>query len=654
MPMNRFPNASGALPLHEEQCRGRWFFLAAILLTATAVRFWNLDTPSQWLDEILVSMAAKYPVETIIRRSLTQDFHPPFFYLLTKIAMLGGTSDMALRLPQALFGVAGVWAAWRLGREMVSEGAGLATAAVVAVLPWHVLLSRQVRPYSIIFFFSCLTILFLFRAIRHGRRRDIILAGLSLWPMVMVHYSALLAVGGSGCVLIAAVLARRLPFGSLLLFGMFCVVPVAVISPFLRASLGHEPDVTGAMARWDILLLSLTRLSQLLFREDVIPMRLLLAGTALFGAWRLFAQNRLGGLLSLGYVAFPILALIAARYSTYYNPWHLMFMLPVGALWLGTALSSPASGRFGGWAAVAVCVLGLTYFFGAGQPFYYYEASHQGESKPWARAVLARHQPGNLYIITNPVTTNSLNWYVDQYAQPNPLRAQSLGPDVPVAPVQVITDGPLGLLGASAAEAVRTLSPAPVAYNFLIAEPEGRSNAKLQAMFGLHWQIPRHPVETIGTLPWKTRVTMQPQDFYSRVWSMENLTCLSVLEYSVIATANNQPGFAQFRYENQAGPGPQTITVDFGFDNRMAGNTFRVSWRFDGEGWARGFESIGPDPRGYDKMTMQRDKPYHTLDLRFELLCGTTSPAFPGENLDTLRFIDFKVRAESGDTGEAE
>ena len=126
--MTSFSNASGALPLHE--CRGRWF-LAAILLTATTVRFWNLDTPSQWLDEILVSMAARYPVETIIRRSLSQDFHPPFFYLLTKLALLGGASDMALRLPHALFGVAGVWTAWRLGREMVSEGAGLATTR------WH-------------------------------------------------------------------------------------------------------------------------------------------------------------------------------------------------------------------------------------------------------------------------------------------------------------------------------------------------------------------------------------------------------------------------------------------------------------------------------------------------------------------------------------
>ena len=68
---------------------------------------------------------------------------------------------LALRLPSALAGVATIYALYRLGAELFSRRLGLLAAALLAVSPWHIYLSRLPKRPILTPLFMTLALLFL-------------------------------------------------------------------------------------------------------------------------------------------------------------------------------------------------------------------------------------------------------------------------------------------------------------------------------------------------------------------------------------------------------------------------------------------------------------------------------------------------------------
>ncbi len=584
--------------------------LWAILAVAAALRLWRLEIPSLWFDEILVAMVAKLPVATIVHRSLTEDFHPPLFYLLAKAVGEVGLSEAVLRLPLVVFGVAGVWLSWRAGRELLSERAGLLLAAVVTLQPWHLLLSRQLRPYAVIFFFSLLAFLFLYRALRDGRRRDFVLAAFSLWPPLLLHFSGLLVMGGAGLLTLCAWARGRATRSNVAWFSLTCLGAVALALPFLWMLFTRESAISGAQGYGTVARVCLDKLKELLTRENFPDVRLGLAALSLWGWIGLLRTNRLLALTSLGWFVFPLAALVAARYSTYFNPWHLMFLLPVLLLWQTHGIRMLVGDRALPWCALALLGAGLGVYVTSGEKHYYSGDSHNGEYRQQAQALLGSGSSATVFVYPESGILSPLNWYLDQFAQPNPVRAQRLGPQDATARVAVPGTG----------------------------QPE--------------WSIARTPVIPMESLPYRHRVTSRPEDLLAQVNRLEYLACQPVLEEILIATQAGRTGFAEFVFE--AGPAllaapEKLVIVHFGYSNRLPGNRFAVSCRFDGEPWAAAFESLGPDTRGHDKLELRRAEPFERLTVRLELLRDGRSPAFTGEDLEAVRFLDFKieVRAEN-------
>ena len=517
--------------------------------------------------------------------------------------MAAGSSDFVLRLPQVAFGLAGVWFAWRAGREMLSEGSGLLLAAFTAVQPWHVLLSRQLRPYSIVFLFSFMSFFFLWRAIKGGRAKDFFWAGLALWPPVLLHFSGLLAVGGAGLVVLCAFARGRVTFSRLLLFSLVACAAMACVSPFLAALFERERTVTGIAGYPGVANATVDRLGELLFREALSPVRLCLAGLVGAGVLALFKRDRMLGALSLGWFLFPLLALIAVRYSTYFNPWHLTFLLPPLLIWETQAIRSLAGEKTLPWLACACAVFGGAWYVFPASTKYYSPTSYSGDYKGQAQGILGAHKPGTVYVYPQNGECAPLNWYLDQFSDPNPMRAQRLGP---------------------AREVVSLWSPGAGIPRAVLA---------------------RKPAISMESLPFKQRITAEPLDFLTQVRSMEYVACQPVLEDVLIATEAGRTGFAEFAFENTARV-PQSLVVHFGYSNPSPGNRFGVQCRFDDEPWAESFESLGPDMRGHEKIEVARERPYRTLTLRFELFRDGRSSTFTGEDTDAVRFLDFKIEAE--------
>src|SRR3954469_24109569 len=64
--------------------------------------------------------------------------------LAMEFTMVGHMSEVMSRAPVVVTGVAGVFSTYLLGRRMFGVAAGLAAAAALAIMPYHVFISRQV------------------------------------------------------------------------------------------------------------------------------------------------------------------------------------------------------------------------------------------------------------------------------------------------------------------------------------------------------------------------------------------------------------------------------------------------------------------------------------------------------------------------------
>ncbi|HEX4726659.1 MAG TPA: glycosyltransferase family 39 protein [Jatrophihabitans sp.] len=120
--------------------------LGLVLALATVLRFWQLDRVGFNSDEAVYSGTAAAIAGNDVMRGLFPIFraHPLFLQILLSFGMHGGISDWGARAITAVIGVLAVGLTYLLGRRLYGHSAGLIAALLLAVMPYHVIVSRQV------------------------------------------------------------------------------------------------------------------------------------------------------------------------------------------------------------------------------------------------------------------------------------------------------------------------------------------------------------------------------------------------------------------------------------------------------------------------------------------------------------------------------
>ncbi len=210
-----------------------WHYLSLIAIVGlgAALRFWQLDSKSLWLDEVitaLFSLGQDYtvvPTETFFSTTaFTQIFtfqpglscaqiaqtvaiasvHPPLFFCMMYQWMSWLQPDVdqliwTLRALPALIGVGAIAAVYYLGRVAFSPKVGLLGAALMAVSPFAVYLSQEARHYTLPMLLIALALAGLIQIqqdlVQRRRWRPLVWLG---WMMVnllglYVHYFFILA-----------------------------------------------------------------------------------------------------------------------------------------------------------------------------------------------------------------------------------------------------------------------------------------------------------------------------------------------------------------------------------------------------------------------------------------------------------------------------
>jgi 4-amino-4-deoxy-L-arabinose transferase-like glycosyltransferase len=137
------------------------FAAAGILAVAAALRLFRLDAFSYGLDEILQTYWMTGSWHHFWESVRFDAVHPPLSYLLARVVELLAPSDAARKIPAVLFGVATVALFGALMARRAGRRAGLLAGALLALAPFHVRFSQELRPYPLALFTLCLALLLL-------------------------------------------------------------------------------------------------------------------------------------------------------------------------------------------------------------------------------------------------------------------------------------------------------------------------------------------------------------------------------------------------------------------------------------------------------------------------------------------------------------
>lgn len=133
--------------------------LFPITLVAIVLRLFRLKSESYWVDEIVsvTIVMSNTPYELLVSVP-GNDPHPPFYYLLLSAwTAIFGTTELATRLLSALVGVATVVVLYGVGRQLFDREVGAIAALLVAVSPFHIWYSQEVRMYNLLALLTALS-----------------------------------------------------------------------------------------------------------------------------------------------------------------------------------------------------------------------------------------------------------------------------------------------------------------------------------------------------------------------------------------------------------------------------------------------------------------------------------------------------------------
>lgn len=334
----------------ESRSRAR-LIVSVILVAAAVLRFYRLDHFSYWLDEILETYLIRESWPGLWRTLSWQAFNAPLDYSALKLLEALEPSDAVRRIPAAIWGVGCVISLGALLSRRAGRAAGWAAAGFLAIAPYHVHYSQEVRPYSLGLFLLTASLLSLERFLeRPSSGRLLVVFAASSATMYALYLSALMLAVTAAALLLEDAFdpdprrrstARRFWTWSPLFAAAlaFAYVPWwPVVLRVLRSSPMSQASPWGwnRIGRW---------ISYFGFGardwEPLGPGGILFAILVVAGGILALKTTRLRFLLVWGFGGLALIEILEYRKPTYDSIFH---SLPAG---LGmTALAAVAFGRF--------------------------------------------------------------------------------------------------------------------------------------------------------------------------------------------------------------------------------------------------------------------------------------------------------------------
>jgi mannosyltransferase len=160
--------------------------LSCILVVAGYLRFWTLGQQSLWLDEAISWLQLQHSLPELIKVTAADNTPPLHNLILFVLTWACGDSEVILRFPSAVFGVANVAAIYWLGLILNNRLAGLLAAFLLALSEFHIWYSQEARAYTLL---ALSATLFAVASVRYLQRPTLVYAFWAALTGVALLYS---------------------------------------------------------------------------------------------------------------------------------------------------------------------------------------------------------------------------------------------------------------------------------------------------------------------------------------------------------------------------------------------------------------------------------------------------------------------------------
>ncbi|MCW3813900.1 glycosyltransferase family 39 protein [Micromonospora sp. DR5-3] len=285
----------------------RWATPAALLAVAAlalALRVWRLDALGFNSDEaVYAGQAASLagnpnyaPFFPVFRA------HPMLFQTLLSPFFRAGEVDVAGRVVVAALGVATVLAVHLLGARLYSRRVGLLAALFMAVMPYHVIVTRQVLLDGPMVLFATLTLYCLVRFVQGQQVIWYVATGAMLGVTMLTKETSIVLAGGVYAFLALTPMVRRPVRMSLL--AVAAMAAVFLTHPVSQALAGRSQTGKSYLV-WQ--LFRRPNHSMGFYLETVPPaLGLLVVAAAVGGLWWLRRHRSWRETLLLSWIAAPV------------------------------------------------------------------------------------------------------------------------------------------------------------------------------------------------------------------------------------------------------------------------------------------------------------------------------------------------------------
>jgi 4-amino-4-deoxy-L-arabinose transferase-like glycosyltransferase len=142
-----------------------WWGILATAAAAVVLRVWHINSLGFNSDEAVYAGQAAAISRVPVLADIFPIFraHPLLFQFSLSLLYHGSASDLIARLLAAGFGLATIALSYRLGTELFGRSVGLVTMGIMALMPYHVVVSRQALLDVPETFFATVTFLLLAR-----------------------------------------------------------------------------------------------------------------------------------------------------------------------------------------------------------------------------------------------------------------------------------------------------------------------------------------------------------------------------------------------------------------------------------------------------------------------------------------------------------
>jgi len=175
----------------------RMVSVALVLFLALGIRVWGLNQIGFNTDEAVYSGQAAAIAQIPVLKDIFPVFraHPLLFQFLLALLFNFGISDLAARLLAVAIGVITVFIVYRLGSILYGENTGILAALILAVMPYHVVVTRQVLLDGPLVLCSTLTLYLLARFALTGNPIWLHAAGIGMGLTFLAKETGIILIG---------------------------------------------------------------------------------------------------------------------------------------------------------------------------------------------------------------------------------------------------------------------------------------------------------------------------------------------------------------------------------------------------------------------------------------------------------------------------